>query len=166
MDYNYFMNQALEQGKKALVLGEFPVGCVIVGNNEILATGFRTGTTGAFANEVDHAEMIALKQLASLDINRKNMETALFTTMEPCLMCLGATILGGIRKVVYALEDVMGGGTSCDFKSLAPLYKNAGMTIVPHILRSESLALFKDFFRNPENIYWKESLLSDYILSQ
>jgi len=121
---------------------------------------------GNFPNEIDHAEMIALKCLADMDINTDKKEMVLFTTMEPCLMCLGALILNGISEVVYAYEDVMGGGTGCNLAGFTPLYRNQKISIVPHILRQQSLELFKAFFRNPENSYWKGSLLAEYTLRQ
>ncbi len=166
MDYEYFMKMALDQARTALDAGEFPVGCVLVHQNRILATGARKGSMGNFPNEIDHAEMIALKCLADMDINTDKKEMVLFTTMEPCLMCLGALILSGISEVVYAYEDVMGGGTGCNLTGLTPLYRNQKISIVPHILRQQSLELFKAFFRNPENSYWKGSLLAEYTLRQ
>jgi tRNA(adenine34) deaminase len=166
MDYEYFMKKALGQARKALDAGEFPVGCVLVHQNRILATGARKGSMGNFPNEIDHAEMIALKCLADMEIHKDKKEMVLFTTMEPCLMCLGALILSGISKVVYAYEDVMGGGTGCNLAGLTPLYRNQKISIVPHILRQQSLELFKAFFQNPENSYWKGSLLAEYTLRQ
>lgn len=166
MDYEYFMKKALDQARKALDAGEFPVGCVLVHQNRILATGARKGSMGNFPNEIDHAEMIALKCVAGMDINTDKKEMVLFTTMEPCLMCLGALILNGIGEVVYAYEDVMGGGTGCNLAGLTPLYRNQKISIVPHILRQQSLELFKAFFQNPENSYWKGSLLAEYTLRQ
>ena len=166
MDYEYFMKKALDQAGKALDAGEFPVGCVLVHQNRILATGARKGSMGDFPNEIDHAEMIALKCVAGMDINTDKKEMVLFTTMEPCLMCLGALILNGIGEVVYAYEDVMGGGTGCNLAGLTPLYRNQKISIVPHILRQESLELFRTFFKNPENSYWDGSLLAEYTLRQ
>ena len=166
MNYEYFMKKALDQARKALDAGEFPVGCVLVHQNRILATGARKGSMGNFPNEIDHAEMIALKCVAGMDINTDKKEMVLFTTMEPCLMCLGALILNGIGEVVYAYEDVMGGGTGCNLAGLTPLYRNQKISIVPHILRQQSLELFKAFFQNPENSYWKGSLLAEYTLRQ
>jgi tRNA(adenine34) deaminase len=165
MNYEHFMVKALDHAKKALAAGEFPVGCVMVHKDEILATGSRIGTAGDFPNEVDHAEMIALKRLIDLKVNTDKNKIVLFTTLEPCLMCLGALILSGIGEIVYAYEDVMGGGTKCDLKKLPSLYKNHRISIVPNILRNESLKLFKAFFQNPENSYWRGSLLARYTLS-
>jgi len=166
MDYEYFMKKALNQAKTALSAGEFPVGCVVVHEDRILTTGSRKGTAGNIPNEIDHAEMIALKRLADMEIQRDNQRITLFTTLEPCLMCLGALILSGISEIVYAYEDVMGGGLSCDLKNLMPLYKNSRISVVPNILRKESIELFQAFFNNSENSYWQGSLLAEYTLKQ
>ena len=166
MDYEYFMKKALNQAGNALSAGEFPVGCVVVHEDRLLTTGARKGTAGNIPNEIDHAEMIALKRLADLEIHRDNQRIALFTTLEPCLMCLGALILSGISEIVYAYEDIMGGGLSCDLKNLMPLYKNSRISVVPNILRKESIELFQAFFNNSENSYWQGSLLAEYTLKQ
>ena len=138
----------------------------MVHQNKILATGSRKSTIGDFPNEIDHAEMIALKRLTDLKVDTNKNRIVLFTTLEPCLMCLGALILSGISEIVFAYEDVMGGGTRCDLTKLPPLYKNHRISIVPNILRRQSLALFKAFFQNPENRYWQGSLLAQYTLNQ
>ena len=166
MNHEHFMKKALEQAQKALDAGEFPVGCVLVHQNRVLAAGVRKGTTGQCPNEIEHAEMIALKRLADMGIAANSMDIVLYTTMEPCLMCLGAMMLSGISEVVYAYEDVMGGGTRCDLSKLTPLYKNHRISVVPHVLRRESLKLFKRFFNNPENSYWQNSLLAEYTIQQ
>lgn len=166
MDYEFFMRKALKQAEKALSAGEFPVGCVITHQGKILATASRTGTIGNYPNEIDHAEMIALRDLSGLELNTDKDKVTLFTTLEPCLMCLGALILGGVDQIVFAYEDIMGGGTGCDLAKLPSLYKNQNMLIVPHILRTKSLELFKSFFQNPKHSYWRGSLLATYTLSQ
>ncbi|MBW2490560.1 MAG: nucleoside deaminase [Deltaproteobacteria bacterium] len=166
MDYEYFMKKALDQAQKALAAGEFPVGCVLVYQDRILVSTFRSGTSAGFGNEVDHAEMVALRHLVNLKETIDNRQVTLFSTMEPCLMCLGALLLSGIGEVVYAYEDVMGGGTGCNLSNLTPLYRNQKISLVPHILRQQSLALFKAFFQNPKNAYWKGSLLAEYTLQQ
>ena len=166
MDYEHFMKKALDQAQEALVAGEFPVGCVLVYEGRVLVSAFRTGTSNGPGNEVDHAEMVALRRLVNLRENIDNRQVTLFCTMEPCLMCLGALLLNGIGGVVYAYEDVMGGGTGCNLTELTPLYRDQKISIVPHILRQESLELFRTFFQNPENSYWEGSLLAEYTLRQ
>jgi tRNA(adenine34) deaminase len=163
-DDTFFMKIALEHAENALRAGEFPVGCVITDGSSVLATGSRIHSSRADENEVDHAEIIALKNLAEGPRPPDRNGLAIYCTLEPCLMCFGAIILSNINKIVYAFEDVMGGGTGVDRDRLAPLYKNARVSIVPGVLRKESHALFKSFFNNPSNTYWKDSLLARYIL--
>ncbi len=166
MDYKHFMEKALEQAKKALSANEFPVGCVMVYQNKIILTGSRTGTKGNCINEVDHAEMNALRRLSHMLDDIDTSRITIFCTLEPCLMCFGALLLSGIGEIVYAYEDPMGGGTRCDLTQLTPLYKNSRISIIPNILRNESLELFKAYFSNPKNKYWKGSILARYTLGQ
>ena len=166
MNYEYFMKTALEQAQDALAQGEFPVGCVLVHREEVLVTGARTGTTGDGKNELDHAEMVALRRLIDFDEPINHGDVTVFCTMEPCLMCYAALILAGIGKIVFAYEDVMGGGSACELSRLNPLYKNSPITVVANVLRTESLQLFKAYFSNPTNSYWKQSLLAEYTLMQ
>jgi tRNA(adenine34) deaminase len=166
MNNEYFMKRALEQAEDSLARGEFPVGCVLVYREEVLVTGARTGTTGDGRNELDHAEMVALRRLIDLDEPINHGDVTIFCTMEPCLMCYAALILAGIGKIVYAYEDVMGGGISCERSRLKPLYKTSPITVVADVLRTESLTLFQAYFSNPINNYWKNSLLAEYTLDQ
>lgn len=165
MDYEYFMRKALALAEKALSKGEFPVGCVMVHQNKVLVSGSRIHSKGTVINETDHAEIIALQQLA-LEKDIEKSKVSVFCNLEPCLMCYGAFMLSGIGEIVYAYEDVMGGGTTCDLSTLNPLYKNTKISLTPNILRSESLELFKTYFLNPETNYLQGSLLETYTLSQ
>jgi tRNA(adenine34) deaminase len=166
MDYEFFMSKALEKARQALSLGEFPVGCVIVYENRVLVTGARLHSRSDNKNELDHAEMLALRRLVEIDEDIDREKITLFSTLEPCLMCYAALILNGIRHIVYAYEDVMGGGTNIDLKMLNPFYKDMKISVIPHVLRQESLQLVKRFFSDPQNGYLKETLLAQYTLKQ
>ena len=166
MNDAYFMRKALEQAKTALAAGEFPVGCVIADQADVVANGARSGSAGSHPNELDHAEINALRCLQTLDYDGSAEELTLYSTMEPCLMCFGAAVLNNISRIVYAYEDVMGGGTRCRMGELPPLYANANIHIIPDLMREESLALFKAFFSDPGQTYWQDSLLAQYTLSQ
>ena len=119
---------------------------------------------GHQANELDHAEIIALRSL-EIPLDQRAGLT-IYSTMEPCLMCFATIILNRIPRVVYAYEDVMGGGTSTDFSHSAPLYREAATTIIPGVRRRESLALFARFFNDPANDYWQDSELARYTLKE
>ena len=169
LEHDYFMKMALDHAEQALAEGEFPVGCVIAHQEELIATGARTGSRlnsgeRTVPSEIDHAEINALKSFYDLDISIPREEITLYCTLEPCLMCFGAIMISRIGTLVFAYEDVMGGGTSCDLKTTGPLYADSRIEIIPHVMRNESLKLFKTFFSNPDNDYWKESLLADYTI--
>ena len=160
------MSKALELAEQTLAKGEFPVGCVLVHQDKILVTGSRKSTLANDRNELDHAEMVALRNLTELKKPINHKEITVFCTMEPCLMCYAALILAGIGKIVYAYEDVMGGGSNCELARLKPLYKKSPITVVADVMRRENLKLFQAFFSNPDNSYWKDSLLASYTLDQ
>ena len=173
----FWMEKALDSARFALEKGEFPVGCILVSGNEIVGRGDRINSGAAAENELDHAEIRALRDR----IQRGAMEGGFtaYTTLEPCLMCLGALILNGAKRIVFAYEDVMGGAAGIDFDQVFSykvrpgenrarfhLYRNFSERIKGHVLRSESLRLFRKFFSNPENTYLKGTLLEEYTLSQ
>ncbi len=161
-----FMRMAMDEAKAALASGDFPVGCVITDGRRVVASGFRTASRGIMANEIDHAEMVALRNLCT---NRPEIPTdrlCLYTTLEPCLMCFGAILISGIHRIVYAFEDVMGGGTSCSRQTMPPLYRDIELVVIPNVCRDESIELLRAFFSNPENIYLKDTLLAEYTMRQ
>jgi len=161
-----FMDIALNAAQSALSSGEFPVGCVIADSERVISNGTRTGSFGPGANEIAHAEITALKRLSETAGAGKISGLTLYSTLEPCLMCFGATIITGIHRIVYAYEDIMGGGTTCDCTTLPPIYRDKEIFIVAGVRREESLLLFKKFFGNPKNDYLRESLLCRHILKQ
>ncbi len=164
MDYRFFMKMTLDQAEQALSEGEFPVGCVLVYEGEILATGSRRGTIEGAGNEIDHAEMVALRRLIEIENKIDPGKITAFCTMEPCLMCYGALIISGVGEIVFAYEDVMGGGTGCELSRLKPLYRNSPVRVLAGVMRAESLKLFKTYFSNPANSYLKQSFLAEYTL--
>jgi tRNA(adenine34) deaminase len=164
-EHERFMRLALVEGEKALQAGEFPAGCIVVCENEIVAKGRRRNSSELF-NETDHAEVGAVQSLVNEHPALPREKLVLYSTMEPCLMCYATLLLNGIHHIVYGYEDIMGGGTDLPLEMLKPLYQKIKVRIVPGVLRNECLSLFKQFFVNPGNIYWRESQLADYTLAQ
>ena len=165
MDQKYFMKRALEEAAQALKTGEFPVGCVFAYEDKVLVTGSRHNSTPDKFNELDHAEMAALRKLAGLGNAIDRNKIVALSTLEPCLMCYSALIVNGIRNIVYGFEDVMGGGTSLDLANLNPLYKEMRIKVSGGVLRKESQALLKAFFSDPSNHYLKGTLLAQHALT-
>jgi len=159
------MKIALAQALDALNANEFPVGCVMVCDGEVVASGRRNNSYGKI-NEMDHAEMITLRTLLDLDEHIAPELVTVYSTMEPCLMCFSTLLVNGVRDFVYSYEDAMGGGTNLPLAMLSPLYKDLDITITGGIFRDQSLGLFKKFFLSGDNDYLKNSLLAEYTLKQ
>lgn len=159
-----YMHLALAEAAAALEEGEFPVGCVLVRDGLVVARARRRNSGGEHANELDHAEVLALRLLLRDFPGSDCSRVTAYSTMEPCLMCFAALLLSGIRRFVWAYEDVMGGGASLQLRQLPGLYSNMRVELVPHVLRAESLAMFQDFFRRHD--YWRDSPLARYTLAQ
>jgi len=160
-----WMKAALEEAGTALALGEFPVGCVMVYENRIVSVGARLNSR-TDGNELDHAEVVALRSLSSLLPGIDYAQVVAYSTMEPCLMCFSTLILNGIRTIVYGYEDVMGGGSSLDLGALPPLYRAMQVSVIPGVCRRECLAIFKQYFLDDNNLYWRNSLLATYTIAQ
>lgn len=160
------MEIALEEARRALHEGEFPVGCIVVHGGEVVARGRRVNSRFRTRNELDHAEINGLRQLDEIHHEIDPAQVTFYSTLEPCLMCYGALLINQIGAVVYGYEDAMGGGTKLDRTSLAPFYREQDIEIVPFILRGKSLALFKEFFSSPECSYLHDTYLARYTREQ
>lgn len=159
------MTKALSLAEEALNCGEFPVGCVIEYEGTIVATGRRMNSKGR-ENELDHGEIVALRNLYASGGRVELSRATVYSTMEPCLMCFSTLIVNGIRNVVYSYEDAMGGGTNLPLSQLSPLYRQLDINIVDNILRDKSLALFQRFFTENQSNYLGNSYLEQYTLAQ
>lgn len=160
-----YMRIALQQAENALSQGEFPVGCVIVRDDEVVAAGERINSAENI-NELDHAEIVALRSYLKEYDSSDMGSLIVYSTLEPCLMCQATMLVNGITNIVYGYEDVMGGGTNLSLDNLSPLYKDKKLTIRGGVLRNESLMLMQQFFGSGSSTYLKDSYLCEYTMKQ
>ena len=163
-EHERFMAVAMEEAQLALAEGEFPVGCVMAAGGRIVARGRRQNSAGQGCNEIDHAEVLTLRQLVDHHPDCNLGEVTVYSTLEPCLMCYATLLLSGVRSFVWAYEDVMGGGANLPLYMLNTLYAQMRVHLTDRVLRQESLRLFQQFFRT--GTYWQDSLLARYTLAQ
>ena len=164
MRHSVFMKRALEIAENMLAHGYLPVGAVLVKGHKIIANNALVKGDKKNTQRLDHAEIVALRRLFQKEVDADVSDVTLYCTFEPCLMCYSTAIIAGITKIVFAYEDVMGGGTNINHAALKPLYSEITMNITPDVCRTESLALFKKYFKNPDNAY-AGTLLESYTLS-
>ena len=140
-----FMKEALKEAMKALKKDEVPVGCVIVKDNKIVGRGYdkRESTNDPSA----HSEIIAIRKAAKKLGDWRLENCDLYVTLEPCAMCLGASILARIRRIIYGAENPKFGAISSVVNLLN--YKwNHKIKIVSGILKDECSEILKEYFRN------------------
>ena len=102
-----YMKEALKQAKKAYALGEVPIGCVIVYEDQIIARGYNRRNTDK--NTLAHAEITAINR-ASKKIGDWRLEgCTLYVTLEPCQMCSGAIVQSRITNVVMGCMNPKAG---------------------------------------------------------
>ncbi len=158
-EHEVYMRLALDEARQALAAGDLPVGCIIVQAGAVVATGRRRNSAG-MANELDHAEIVAVRSLLADRPGTDLSQVTVYSTMEPCLMCFATMLVNNIEKIVFGYEDVMGGGTNIPLAALAPLYAAKQIDITHSVLRAECLALFQQFFRDRPNGYLHDTLLA------
>lgn len=163
-EHEHYMRIALDEARQALAVGDFPVGCVMTVEQQIVAQGRRQNSQTGCCNEIDHAEILTLRQLLAKQPRLDGARVTVYSTLEPCLMCYATLLISGIRTFVWAYEDVMGGGTHLPLDRLNPLYAQMQVHLLDKVLRDESIQLFQKFFKTAP--YLQESLLARYTLAQ
>ncbi|MBE9542077.1 MAG: nucleoside deaminase, partial [Proteobacteria bacterium] len=94
-----YMRMALDEAKQALKEGEIPIGAVLVFEGEVLA---RAHNMPISSNDpTAHAEIIVLREAALKKKNYRLPKTALYVTVEPCLMCTGALVHARVEKLIF-----------------------------------------------------------------
>ena len=136
---------AIEEAKKALALGEVPVGAIIIDENgEIIGRGYNTRETEQ--RPTGHAEIIAIEEAAQHKKSWRLSECTMYVTLEPCAMCAGAIINARLKRLVYGAFDENGGACA----SVIPLFEEKfghKPLVRSRILEKECAALLTDFFK-------------------
>lgn len=150
MEHIKYMRLALKEAQKAKEIDEVPIGAVIVLNGKVIAKAHNLREKNQ--SSTAHAEVLAInkacKKLNSWRLNG----CVLYVTLEPCTMCIGASILSRVDGIVYGAKDPKGG-------SLGSLYDitlikgfNHYPWVVSGVCKEESSDLLKTFFKNKRKI--------------
>ena len=139
-----FMHAAMEQARAAMAEGNMPIGAVVVHDGRIVGVG-----RNAIENPPDdthHAELRAIQDAGSFLAEHKHQCT-IYTSLEPCMMCLGAIVNVAIDKVVIAAPDSYVGALNLLPHGAYYRRKLEGMSIVTGVLEAESQALLDEYVR-------------------
>ena len=140
-----YMRRAITLAAKAQEHGEVPVGAVIVRDGVIIGEGFNQPISQS--DPTAHAEVVALRAAASAINNYRLLETTLYVTLEPCLMCLGAMIHGRVSRVVFGAYDTRSGMTKRLLSDDNHRWFDRGIDYEGGVLAQECSAQLKAFFQ-------------------
>ena len=141
-----YMKMAIEEARRAARMGEVPVGAVLIADNDdlLVRTHNRTITD---SDPSAHAEMLAIRQAASRLGNYRLLNTTLYVTVEPCLMCMGAIIHARIAKLVFGTRDPKWGAAGSLYNLGEDRRLNHHTEITEGLLLEECRDLIQGFFR-------------------
>ena len=142
----HFMGLALEQAKLSALMGEIPVGAVIVSDGKIIASAHNTCI--ADCNVSRHAEINALAQAGSEMQNYRLDGCDIYITLEPCAMCASALIQARIKRVIYGAAEPKTGAAGSIVNLFADKRLNTHTAIRGGILQEECRAVLSRFFQN------------------
>jgi tRNA(adenine34) deaminase len=141
----FFMAKALELAEQACREEEVPVGAVIVRDNEIIGSGWNSVIK--LSDPTAHAEIIAMRDAGKAIGNYRLMDTDLYVTLEPCVMCYAAMVHARIKNLYYAAADPKGGIFSTGKYNLIKNIFNHTITSKSGIIGDKSSRLLQEFFR-------------------
>lgn len=140
------MRVALKQAKKALLLGEVPIGCVIVYEDKIIARGYNRRNTDK--NTLAHAEITAIRKASKVIGDWRLEDCTLYVTLEPCQMCSGAIVQARIPRVVIGCMNPKAGCAGSILNLLEMPEFNHQVQVTRGILEEECSAVLKQFFKD------------------
>ncbi len=135
----YFMKQALMQAKIAFEKNEVPVGAVIVYKDQIISRAHNLSET--LNDATAHAEMQAITAASNMLGAKYLKDCTLYVTVEPCVMCAGASYWSQIKKIVYGTNDDKRGYSNFHKQIIHPQTK-----VIGGVLKQECAELITDFF--------------------
>ncbi len=140
-----FMELAIEEAREAEKEGEVPVGAVLVTEEgEILSKAHNCPISTS--DPTGHAEIVAIRRAAKKILNYRLTNTALFVTLEPCIMCAGALVWTRVKYLFFGAKDPKSGafGSVIDINNISNL--NHRILVASGIMEETCGRLLKDFF--------------------
>nr|WP_312274610.1 tRNA adenosine(34) deaminase TadA [Pseudescherichia sp.] len=145
LTHEYWMRHALMLAQRAWDEGEVPVGAVLVHNDRVIGEGWNRPI--GRHDPTAHAEIMALRQGGLVLQNYRLLDTTLYVTLEPCVMCAGAMVHGRIGTLVFGARDLKTGAAGSLMDVLHHPGMNHRVEIVEGTLSEECSGMLSEFFR-------------------
>ena len=140
-----YMKEAIRQAKKAEVLEEVPIGCVIVHEGKIIARGYNRRNTDK--NTLSHAEITSIKKASKKLGDWRLEECTMYVTLEPCQMCAGAMMQARLTEAVIGCMNPKAGCAGSVLNILEMDGFNHKVQVTRGVLEEECSQMMKSFFK-------------------
>ncbi len=140
-----YMKEAIKQARKAMAIGEVPIGCVIVYNDKIIGRGYNRRMKDK--NTLSHAELNAIKKASKVMNDWRLDGCEMYITLEPCQMCSGAIVQSRIKKVYVGAMNPKAGCAGSIMNLLQVPQFNHQVEFEKGILEEECSQMLTTFFR-------------------
>jgi tRNA(adenine34) deaminase len=141
----HWMRHALSLAARAREEGEVPVGAVLVKDGQAIGEGWNRPISGH--DPTAHAEIMALRAAARFLNNYRLLDTTLYVTLEPCVMCAGALIHARVARLVYGAADPKTGAAGSVADIFAAPYVNHRLVVEAGLMAKECGGLLSSFFK-------------------
>lgn len=141
----FYMRAALDEAAAAEALQEVPIGAIVVRDGEIIGRGYNCRES--WNDPTAHAELIAIRQAAEKLSSWRLLDTTLYVTLEPCVMCMGAIILARIPHLVYGCRDPRAGAVGSIYNLAEDQRFNHSVSVQEGILQQECSRQLSTFFQ-------------------
>lgn len=140
----YWLRQALLLAQQAANEQEVPVGAIVVADNQVLGQGYNQPIKNN--DPTAHAEIIALRAAGANLANYRLLNSTLYVTLEPCIMCTGALIHARVKRLVYGAHDPKTGAITSKCR-LLDSHNNHKVEFTGGVLEQECGTILREFFR-------------------
>lgn len=144
MGHEHFMRQAFSLGRQASLVGEVPVGALLVIGDEVIAASFNGKER--MKDPTAHAEILVIREAANRLGRWRLTGSTLYVTLEPCSMCAGALVQSRVSGLVFGAHDPKAGGCGSVFNIVQERHLNHQVEVVSGILGQEVQELLQSFF--------------------
>lgn len=140
------METALEEANSGALEGEVPIGAVLTRGGDIIAQDHNRCIQ--LNDPTAHAEILVIRRGGEVLANYRLSETALYVTVEPCPMCVGAITQGRIGRLVYGAPEDKTGAVSSKFCLLNDPHLNHHVEVTRGVLEQRCSVILQNFFRD------------------
>ncbi len=145
-DHDKVMDLAISEAFTAFQTEEVPVGAVLISEHGVILAA-KHNQTVSLSDPTAHAEILVLRHAGKMIRNYRLLNTTLYVTIEPCMMCMGAIIHARVGRLVFGVRDPRWGAAGSLYDFSADIRLNHRLEVISGIRETECREIMQRFFR-------------------